>query len=258
MASDAEVLPAPEATVPKAPAAAAVSSLDLVDPVLPAPARLWVWTVGALVAAYLRVHHATWRKDGAELAALDDRMNRGERVIIVFWHAKYVPLFTFLQGRGGCVFASRSFNGRIIGEICRRLGYECVLLPHRRGAIARARMREGLRNRKAAALAVDGPLGPYHVMKTGAIEMASELGFSLLPMSAASRPVRVYAERWDRMEIPRPFARVTVAVGEAIPVPRGIDGTRLAEMKTRLEAELDALDARAEAKLGLGKPTPEA
>jgi lysophospholipid acyltransferase (LPLAT)-like uncharacterized protein len=254
--SDADVSPAPEATATRAPAAV-VSRLDFLNPALTAPSRVSVWIVGFLATTYLRVRHGTWRKDDAELAALDQRINRGERLIIVCWHAKYVPLFTFLQSRGGCVFSSWSFRGRIIGEICRRLGYECVLLPHRRGVIARARMRDALRGKKLAALAVDGPAGPYHVMKIGVIEMASKLRFSFQPMSVASSPVRVYADRWDRMEVPRSFARVTVAVGDLIPVPEEIDAGQMEEIKTRVESALNALDARAEAKLEKKTEAPE-
>lgn len=204
--------------------------------------RQRAWFAGTAASWYLRACDMTWRKDIAELAKLDQLLADGERVIAVFWHAKYLPLFTMMRGRRASVFASQSFRGRVIAQVCKRLGYECFLLPHRRGSESRQIMRDALRSHQVGALAVDGPLGPARVAKPGVIKLASELGFLLLPVSAAAAPARVLEDRWDRREIPRLFSRVAVAVGEPIRMPPGLDPGDLPAWQAEVGRALDSLD----------------
>lgn len=216
------------------------------------PARDFrVWLLGGILALLLRLRHMTWHKNTGELAAIDRRLAAGERVLAVFWHGNYVPLFSLLSGRKACVFASDSFRGRVIAEICRRFGYSCVLLPDRGGRRSRELLRAGLSPHRAGALAVDGPLGPYHVVKSGAIEFASELGFQLVPVAVAATPSQIEAGRWDKMEIPRLFARVYLAVGEPVAIPPVLDSAAVPALQAEVAKSLEALTVRARKALGL-------
>ena len=193
----------------------------------------------------LRATHLSWRKDYAELAQLD-RVLSSERTLVVFWHGKYFPLFSLLWGRSACIFTSLNFRGRVIAEISRRFGYDCVLLPDSGGQQSLTLLREALGLHRTGAIAIDGPLGPYHVVKRGVLELASELGYVLQPVSAASNWKRVVHKRWDRAEIPRPFSRVTVTVGEPIRVSPSISAKGLSATKNQVRRALEVLDLRAE------------
>src|SRR4051812_29275163 len=74
------------------------------------PAR----TVGALASWLLRGYHLSWRRDDAEASRLDEALASGDRIFVVFWHSKYIPLFSLLSGRSACIFASESFRGKVI------------------------------------------------------------------------------------------------------------------------------------------------
>jgi hypothetical protein len=114
-------------------------------------------------------------------------------------------------------------------------------------------MRQALTAHQAGGMAVDGPRGPYHVVKRGAIQLASELGFALLPVSVASRRKRVLRHRWDRMEIPRPFTRVCLVIGEALTVPAGLTRDEVEPWARRLHDALEAGDRLAGEKVGPGR-----
>ena len=51
---------------------------------------------------------------------------------------------------------------------------------------------------------------------------------------------------WDRFRIPRPFTTVAIVEGERLRPPPGIEGASLEEWRVRLEAALEAADARAQ------------
>ena len=211
----------------------------------PLPPRFRAWLVGLLVTLLLRARHATWRRDTSALVHFDDIL-ADTQVMAVFWHGKYVPLFTLLQGRRACAFASLSFRGAVIAEVCRRFGHRCVLLPYRGGRRSRAIMRAALRAGGAGALAVDGPLGPNREVKPGAVEMASELGMTVVPVSAASSRKKIDRGRWDLMEVPRLFARVTLLVGEPFRIPPDLSPEEIASWQQRVGSALGKLDQRAE------------
>jgi lysophospholipid acyltransferase (LPLAT)-like uncharacterized protein len=208
--------------------------------------RLRAW----LFCAILGLLHRSWRREAAGLDRLDGLIEEGERVLVTFWHGKYLPLFTMLQGRQGCTFSSRSLRGEVIREICRRFGYECLAIPEHAGDQALSLMLEALQGKQLAALAPDGPRGPRHAVKRGALQLASELGMVLLPVSFASRRPWIMTRRWDRMELPLPFTRVCLVVGAPIRLPAGLSLEDIEEWRLRLREGLEKATALAEERLG--------
>lgn len=212
------------------------------------PRWLLARVVGTALAGVLRLVDLCWRKDAAQLAEFDRLIATGRPLMVVFWHGKYLPLFSSLAGRKAVAFTSDALRGRIVGEICRRFGYDAVPLPRGGGNRSRVLIREALRTRQIGAFAVDGPLGPYHAVKPGAIEFAAERGGFILPITVAARRRHVFASRWDKMEVPSLFTRLVLAIGEPIEAPASLDAGEMAAMKERIRQALEALDRSAEAR----------
>lgn len=198
-----------------------------------------VWTI------VLRLQLATWRKEVYGLENLDGPVARGVPVLGAFWHGKYTPLFALLRGRQAVIFTSLSFRGSVIAEICRRFGYRPVQIPDRGGDEALGRMRRELAGAMICGIAVDGPRGPYHLVKRGPVCLASDQRLLVVPITFAAARCRKAAERWDRMELPRLFTRVVFLLGEPLEVPPALDAEGVDAWATHLGAVLEALDRRA-------------
>lgn len=98
------------------------------------------------------------------------------------------------------------------------------------------------------AITPDGPRGPVHEFKPGAVMLSQLAGKPILPISiAASRTWRFGT--WDRFELPLPFSRVVIAYGEPVRMPRGLDAESLARMQGEMAERLQALQAEARAAL---------
>lgn len=190
--------------------------------------------------------HASWRKDVGEVGRIDTLLAGDSRFFLTFWHGKYLPLFATLRGRRAAVVSSTSFRGSVIARICTLSGYHSIQIDDRGGTRSSGQLRAALAGQQAAALVVDGPLGPYHLVKRGSIRLASELGWPLVPLSVASSPKIVMKERWDRMEVPLPFSRVAVVVGEPIIVPAALDEAGIDACANLVRAAMESLDAAAE------------
>jgi hypothetical protein len=199
----------------------------------------------------LRAWCVSWRKDVAGLARLDRFLADEQRVLIAFWHGKYFPLFVLLEGRAGTVLVGRSFRGEVIVRLCRRFGFDAEFVS----SPAVAGPPGHLHFDRTVALALDGPLGPRHVVKHGLTRMASEHRFTIVPVSIASVPKIVQSQRWDLRELPLPFARIAVSVGDAVRVPTVSTQEDTAVWSARIREAMETVDAAAETRLRRGKNT---
>lgn len=198
---------------------------------------------GFAIATILMAWASTWRKDASELEKLERRLQEGERLVAVFWHGKYFSLLPLAKGLPATIVTVGSFRGNVIAGICRRFGYRPVQIERGAEIHALAHVEDELSGRSAlAAIAVDGPLGPRHQPKAGAICICADLGYRLIPVSVNGAPKFVSAKRWDRHEIPLPFARVRIAVGEPIDVPRDLAAQDVPKWQALLRERLKAID----------------
>ncbi len=202
--------------------------------------------LGRLLSWLLEILRATWRVDVEGREHLDIMLTRGEPFLLTFWHGKYVPLLVLFRGLSACIFSSQSARGDIIAEMCRHFGYECVQIPDHGGDRSLVLMRNALSTRQAGAVALDGPLGPRHVVHRGAVQLASQLGFSLLPASVGSRRRWVQSGRWDELEFPAPLTRLCLVIGDPLKVPAILSKAHAALWAGQLGDALEAVDQRAE------------
>jgi len=202
------------------------------------------YLIGTAISALLALWALTWRKDTEDLEKLDRHVAKGDHLVAVFWHGKYFSLFALAAGRDVTVLTTRSFRGDVIARICRWFGYRPVQIAHGVETHTLARLENDLSDNHAmlAAIAIDGPLGPAHQPKIGALRIASDLGFRLIPVSVSGTPRHVVENRWDKHEIPLPFAKVRVAVGEPVDVPKSLSAEDLPEWQDRLREKIEAID----------------
>ncbi len=186
-----------------------------------------------------------WRSEGAE--RYDEVVRGGRQPIMAFWHGRILPATCFFRGRGIVVITSENFDGEWIAGIIERFGYDTARGSTSRGARkALIKLRRDMAAGKPAAFTVDGPRGPARVAQPGAVWLAKATGNPVLPFHIeANRFWTVHS--WDRTQIPKPFARVAIAIGEPLEVPPGADDRGIEAARLALEARLQALEARARA-----------
>jgi lysophospholipid acyltransferase (LPLAT)-like uncharacterized protein len=165
-----------------------------------------------------------------------------EPLIYCFWHNR-IPIATyFWKEREIVVMSSRSFDSEYIARFIQRFGYGAARGSSTRGArAALIQMIRAVRSGKSAAFTVDGPRGPIYEAKPGAALLAAKSGAAILPFSISlDRCWRLPS--WDRIEIPKPFARAVVVIGERFYVKDGSHETQ----RLRLQKTLEELRAQSD------------
>ena len=89
------------------------------------------------------------------------------------------------------------------------------------------------------AITPDGPRGPPCKFKPGAILLSQLSQRPIIPMAFAAS--RAWSIQWDRFVIPKPFARISIVVGEPVYIPKGLDTVALVRHQVEMEVRLKAL-----------------
>jgi len=105
-----------------------------------------------------------------------------------------------------------------------------------------------VRQQVSPAITPDGPKGPLHEFKPGAILLAQISGRPILPIGVAASTKYTF-RTWDAFELPLPFSRIAIVYGEPIVVGRGITADALPDWQSRLGERLLGLRRAAEAAL---------
>jgi lysophospholipid acyltransferase (LPLAT)-like uncharacterized protein len=94
----------------------------------------------------------------------------------------------------------------------------------------------------------DGPRGPRFKFKPGAIFTAQASGRPIVPIAFAAKPAWIF-KTWDKFALPVPFARVCIAIGEPLYVPREVSEERMRELQDEMVARMHATYKQAAAAL---------
>ena len=137
---------------------------------------------------------------------------------------------------------SRHRDGDYIAEVIRRLGYEAARGSSSRGSLGATREAlEALRNGKDLGFAIDGPRGPRYVVKRGPTYVAWKSGHPILPFTVSVKR-KWKLKSWDHFQIPKPFSRALVEIGEPIYVKTDVSKERLAQYDRKVQEALDELE----------------
>lgn len=203
-------------------------------------ARL-IWLLISGVAATLR-----WRWD--DQSSLFSPGSE-QRAIFAIWHnrlALCLPLYRAhiagrLPGRRLAAIASASKDGGMLSRVLELFG----VLPvrgssSRRGAAALRELTNAAEQGCDLAVTPDGPRGPCYGVQPGVIAAAQFTGLPIVPV-AYSLGWKKTLRSWDRFQIPLPFSRVEVKIGEPLRVPREADEAGRERLRVELERRLRAL-----------------
>ena len=184
-----------------------------------------------------------WRTEGLDL--FESTFAGGHRPVMAFWHGRILPATYYFRRRGIVVITSENFDGEWIAGIIERFGYGTARGSSSRGGLkALLQLKRDMEAGHPAGFTLDGPRGPARVAQPGAVWLSKATGNPVLPFHLEADRHWTLSS-WDRTQIPKPFATVTLVVGEPFTVPPDADDAALEQARVQLEQRLRTLEARA-------------
>ncbi len=171
-------------------------------------------------------------------------INKGEPIIPCYWHQMHIFGLWYmkkLSKRGLKVgfLISPSVDGEIPAQIIQGWGMTAIRgSSTRTGAKALRDMYNTIVNDKVSPLTTsDGPTGPIHEFKLGAVTLSQLTQAPMLPIAyAASRYWQL--KSWDKFIVPKPFSTVVIAVGEAHHIDKKLTSEELEEKRKLMETDM--------------------
>jgi lysophospholipid acyltransferase (LPLAT)-like uncharacterized protein len=204
--------------------------------------RFLVWFLGGLTAAVVRLIGVTLRWEVYGWHYHEAARARGQ-IVHAFWHNETFAAAWYWRYQGVVVMSGYNFDARFTARVIGILGYEIARGSASRGAArALVAMAQAMRRGHDTAFTIDGPRGPRHVAKAGAVMLAKAVQAPLICFH--TRPARawVFSKSWDRTEIPKPFSRMALFLAPAILVPHDADDAGQARKLAEMQAALDDLE----------------
>lgn len=182
-------------------------------------------------------------------------IDKSEPIIPCYWHQMHIFGSWYmrkLQKRGLKLgfLVSPSVDGEVPAKIIESWGMVAIRgSSNRTGAKALKDMYNIIMKDKVSPVTTsDGPTGPIHEFKQGAVMLAQLTQSPMLPIAYAADKFW-QAKSWDKFIIPKPFSRIVIAVGEPHFIEKKLNAEALEAERIRMEKDMNDLIKAAKAAL---------
>jgi lysophospholipid acyltransferase (LPLAT)-like uncharacterized protein len=190
--------------------------------------------VKALLTSFLiRILASTWR------VSISGIPPQGASVL-AFWHGEMLPIWKYFSRRGAAGLTSLSRDGALLARLLGDWRYELVRGSSSKGAKEALQRFTQLATTRIALITPDGPRGPRHEFKVGAVVAAARAGVPLVlcRLEASADAFWRFERAWDKFCLPKPFARLRLQFSE--PMMVSLEDEHRRENNTGTNTEINA------------------
>jgi lysophospholipid acyltransferase (LPLAT)-like uncharacterized protein len=208
-----------------------------------------------LLAAIVRGVCRTLRVKRVHALAVDALRSEKKNFVVAFWHGSmalgwhaHAPAQTETMS----ALVSLSKDGAILAAVLERWGFTLIRgSSHIGGKEALQSMVDAASRGSSLCVTPDGPTGPRHRMKPGALLTAQRAGIPLVIVGIAAKNKKVFTRSWDKFEIPLPFSRVCLWYEGPFMIPADADRETVNAMLETVQQRLDDAHLNAHHALGI-------
>ncbi len=166
--------------------------------------------------------------------------------ILAFWHG--TMLFPWFEKRDKKFLGliSQSKDGELLARMLKKWNYKVTRGSSSKGGdVALGIIVDYLKYEGSVAITPDGPRGPRHEMKAGAVVAAKKSGLPLVLLGVGYKN-KFTLNNWDKFEIPKPFSKVKLIFSEPIYVNYDLTYEETSKVISECELKLNYLQNNAE------------
>ena len=168
--------------------------------------------------------------------------------IYAMWHANQFLVHGLENKANTSILVRNSIDGEVIEKEEKKWGFKVVRgSAGKKGAVeSTMQMLTRLKNGECVGIMVDGPHGPLHKVKNGAVKLAQMSGAPIVPAHWYS-PQKTFINlpSWDKMKTPLGDCKILNLYGDPIYVNENATDEELSAAKENIKTQLLDLEAKA-------------
>jgi lysophospholipid acyltransferase (LPLAT)-like uncharacterized protein len=220
--------------------------------------RAQVPIISATAYGFARAIGPTLRYEVLGWQHIDRVHSQNRRCVYSFWHQTIFLAMWWWRHRGVVAMTSANFDGQILGRALARLGFGTAHGSSSRGGLGGLSvLAKQLGQGHDAAFAADGPRGPRYIAKPGPVILARKSRCPIVAFHLFAEHAHIFEKAWDRFQLPRPFSRVVLVIGQPIEVPAEPGRHTIANKQADLQGMLERVRETAESWFTLSRAEQE-
>jgi len=170
---------------------------------------------------------------------------QNKNYILAFWHGTML-LPWYLHGKPSfAALTSKSKDGDLLAKLLKHWNYEVIRGSSSSGGdVALGIMIDYAKSKYSIAITPDGPRGPAHKLKAGAIVAAKKTGIPVVLAGVGYKKKKVLSN-WDKFEIPYFFSNVNVVYSDPVYVDENLSYNETSAIIEKCEKMLNDLQVQA-------------
>ena len=138
--------------------------------------------------------------------------------ILVSWHGKVLGLMEHLKHKEYFALVSQSRDGDLIADIAKKFGYNFFRGSSNKGGKEAIKNIDDFFKKNSGAKIIitpDGPTGPEHKVKPGALILSQNSDRPIIPMIVDVKSSWKF-KNWHTFYLSKPFSKMRVVFGEPL------------------------------------------
>lgn len=165
--------------------------------------------------------------------------------VLGFWHGSMLLPWFINRDKNIIALISKSKDGDLLAKVLKHWNYNVVRGSSTVGGdVALGIMIDFAKNNCSIAITPDGPKGPIHKLKAGAVITAKKSGLPLILMGVGFKKKKIL-KSWDKFEIPLFFSEAKIVYSNPIYIDRNLSYEETSKMIEECENILNNLQSEA-------------
>ncbi len=160
--------------------------------------------------------------------------------IVAFWHGEMLPVWKFFSAYEPTAIVSQSKDGEILSRLLKKWNYKLIRgSSSQGGSDALSQLTESAKE-NLTLITPDGPRGPLHKFKPGAIVAAKRSGSPVYLCETKISGYKEFGKSWDNFKLPLPFAKIKINISKPIFVDSKANEKEISNIIKKSEEALNA------------------
>lgn len=169
-----------------------------------------------------------------------------QNYVLAFWHGTMLLPWYLHGSKNFAALTSKSRDGDLLAKILKKWKYKVIRGSSSTGGdVALGIMVDYAKNKYSVAITPDGPRGPRHNFKAGAVVTAKKTGIPLI-LAGVGFKRKKFLSNWDKFEIPYFFTTAKIVYSDPFYVNRKLTFEETSAVISSCNAELNKLQEQAQ------------